>query len=66
MDIKKKLGNRIRELRHEKEISQEKLAMKAKLHRTYLSSVKRGLKNVSVENIEKISIALGVEIRELF
>lgn len=66
MDIKEKLGNRIRELRKEKNISQEDLASKAKLHRTYLSSVKRGLKNVSVENIEKIALALEVEIKDLF
>ena len=66
MNIKEKLWNRIRELRKEKWISQEKLGFKSKLHRTYLSNVERGLKNVSVENIEKIAIALDVEIRDLF
>jgi len=66
MDIKKKLWDKIRELRKEKNISQEQLASKAKLHRTYLSSVERGLKNVSVENIEKIALALWVKVRDLF
>ena len=66
MDIKTKLWSRIRELRKEKNISQEQLASLAKLHRTYLSSVERGLKNVSVENIEKIALALEVEVRDLF
>lgn len=66
MDIKEKLWNRIKEIRKEKNISQEKLWFKSKLHRTYLSSVERGLKNVSVENIEKIALALWVEIKDLF
>ena len=66
MNIKKKLWDRIRELRKEKWISQELLASKAKLHRTYLSAVERGLKNISVENIEKIGNALEVEVRDLF
>jgi transcriptional regulator with XRE-family HTH domain len=66
MNIKEKLWNRIRELRKERNISQEQLAFKSKIHRTYLSSVERGLKNISVENIEKIANALDVEIRDLF
>jgi len=66
MDIKQKLWDRIRELRKEKWISQEKLWFKTGLHRTYLSAVERGLKNISVENIEKVAIALGVSIRDLF
>ena len=66
MDIKERLWNKIKELRKQKNLSQELLASKAKLHRTYLSSVERGLKNVSVENIEKIALALEVEVRDLF
>ena len=66
MNIKEKLWNRIRELRKEKWISQEKLGFKSKLHRTYLSDIERGLKNVSVENIEKIACALDVKIGDLF
>jgi len=66
MDIKVKLWNRIRELRKEKSILQEELAWKARLHRTYLSTVERWIKNVSVENIEKIALGLWVEIKDLF
>ena len=66
MDIKERLWIRIRELRKEKSISQEQLWFKSKLHRTYLSAIERGLKNVSVENIEKIALALWVEIKDLF
>lgn len=66
MNIKKKLWIRIKELRKEKGISQELLASKAKLHRTYISSVERGLKNVSVENIEKVANAFEIEVRDLF
>lgn len=66
MNIKQKLWNRIRELRKEKNISQEKLWFKSKLHRTYLSDIERWLKNVSVENIEKIALALWVEVKDLF
>ncbi len=66
MNVKEKLWNRIKKIRKEKNISQEKLWFKSKLHRTYLSSVERGLKNISVENIEKIALALWVEIKDLF
>lgn len=66
MDIKTKLWERIRQLRKLKNISQEELASRAKLHRTYLSAVERGQKNISVENIEKVAIALECEVRELF
>lgn len=57
MDIKIKLWNKIKEIRKEKNVSQEKLWYKAKLHKTYISDIKRGIKNVSVENIEKIALA---------
>ena len=66
MDIKEKLWNRIKEIRKEKNISQEQLGFKSKLHRTYLSAVERGLKNISVENIEKVALALWVEVKDLF
>ncbi len=66
MDIKKKLWDRIRELRKKKKLSQQVLADKVWLHRTYLSDIERGVKNVSVENIWKIAWGLGVEVRDLF
>jgi len=66
MDIKEKLGIRVRELRKQNWLSQEDLSAKCWLHRTYISDIERGIKNVSLENIEKISLSLGISISELF
>jgi transcriptional regulator with XRE-family HTH domain len=46
-------------------MSQEKLAELAALHRTYVSSVERGERNITVDNMEKLAVALGVQLREL-
>ena len=59
-------GNRIRELRKLKGMSQEELADKASLHRTYIGMIERAEKNISIVNIEKISLALDIELNELF
>ena len=48
-----------------KGFSQEKLAEMCDLHRTYISSVERGERNISLDNMEKIAIALGVNIIDL-
>jgi transcriptional regulator with XRE-family HTH domain len=48
-----------------KKISQEELADIAELHRTYVSSVERGERNISIDNMEKLAKALGVDVREL-
>lgn len=64
-DIKLKLGKRIKEIRIKGGYSQEELASLAKLHRTYISDIERGGRNVSVENIEKIARALKIEPSEL-
>lgn len=64
-NIKKQLGQKIKRLRLKAGISQEKLAAKAKLHRTYMSDIERGERNVSVENIKKIADALNVDPNEL-
>jgi len=66
MDIKKKLWKRIQELRKQKWVSQEVLAKEIGIHRTYLSAVERGVKNVAVENIERIAEALDTKIEKLF
>ena len=65
IDIKKKFGDKMRQIRKEKKISQEELAFRAGLHRTYISDVERGNRNVSLENIEKISKALSVSTKDL-
>jgi transcriptional regulator with XRE-family HTH domain len=59
-------GNRIREFRQKINISQEELAYRTELHRTYISSIEAGKRNVSLINIEKLAKALNCEISELF
>jgi transcriptional regulator with XRE-family HTH domain len=66
MDIQKRFGERIRALRQQKGISQEKLAELSNLHRTYVSSVELGERNVSLKNIQALADALGVSLQELF
>ena len=56
----------MRELRKQKGYSQEQLADKAGLHRTYIGSIERGEQNVSIDNIEKIAKSLKIIIPELF
>jgi transcriptional regulator with XRE-family HTH domain len=59
------LGQRIRELRTKSDLSQEKLAFTCDLDRTYIGSVERGERNVSIINLQKIATALNVELYEL-
>ncbi|TSC87303.1 MAG: DNA-binding protein [Microgenomates group bacterium Gr01-1014_16] len=66
IDIKRKYGKRLRQLRKAKGLSQEELAFRSGLHRTYVSDLERGTRNVSLENIEKIAKVLGLELSELF
>ena len=65
MDICKKFGNRIHELRIAQGLSQEVLAQKAGLHRTYIGAIERGERNVSLINIEKIASALNLSIVDI-
>lgn len=65
-EILKKFGERVRELRKQKDISQEELAHKADLHRTYIGMIERAEKNLTLLNIERIANALEVNISELF
>ena len=64
-DILIKFGNRVRDLRKENGLSQEKLAHKAGFHRTYIGMIERAERNITLSNIEKISIALNVSITKL-
>lgn len=59
-------GRRVRQLRLARGISQERLAELAKVHRTYMSSVERGQRNVGLDNIFAIAEALGVSATDLF
>ena len=64
-EILKTIGNKVREYRKLKGISQEKLAFDAELHRTYIGMIERAEKNITILNIEKIAIALNVSITDL-
>ncbi len=66
MEIKSKIGNRIKELRDVKEMSQKDLAYASDLDRSYIASVENGQRNISIVNIEKIAVALGVTLKEFF
>lgn len=60
-----RFGQRVRLIRHEKELSQEELADRAGVHRTYIGMIERGEKNATIVTIVKISGALGVQAMEL-
>ena len=64
-DVLHQFGGKLRVVRRKQGVSQEKLAELAGLHRTYVSSVERGERNVSLLNIEKLAVALGVSLRTL-
>lgn len=64
--VLKIFGEKIREVRLRNNLSQEKLAEKANLHRTYIGMIERGEKNITLLNIIKISKALDVKPIELF
>lgn len=66
MDIKLLVGKRVKELRNRLGISQEELAYRAGLDRTYITSVECGKRNISIVNIEKIAKALNVTLAEFF
>lgn len=66
MDILKQFGLRVKQIRKEKNLSQEELAEKAKVHRTYIGMIERGEKNITLTNIKKLSNGLEISIFELF
>ncbi len=59
-------GSKVRELRKERDLSQEELSFKADLHRTYIGMIERAEKNITLINIEKIAKALEVDLNQLF
>lgn len=64
--IQKAFGKRIRELRTEANLSQEKFAALIGMDRTYYSSVESGRRNISIQNIQKIANGFDVTISDLF
>jgi len=66
MDIREIIGQRIKAIREEKELSQKDIAYAADLDRSYIASVENGKRNISIVNIEKIAHALKVSVRVFF
>ena len=64
--ITKEFGQRIKLLRNDMGISQEKFALSINMDRTYYASVESGKRNISIINIEKIAKGLNVTLEELF
>ncbi len=60
------LGMRIRFLRKEKKLSQEDLALEANINKNYLSDLENGRRNPSFEILEKLAVALGISLSDLF
>ena len=65
MEICKRFGCKIRDLRTAQGMSQELLAQKSGLHRTYIGGIERGERNVSLVNIEKLAKALNLSLADI-
>ena len=61
-----KFGEKVREERHKLGLSQEELASRAGVHRTYIGMIERAEKNITLENIEKIASALKISLPDIF
>jgi len=66
IDIRIRFGRAIRRIREEQEINQEEAADRCGLHRTYYSGVERGIRNLSLINIEKIAKGLKISLPDIF
>lgn len=65
-DILVRFGQRVRQLRQVKALSQEELAFRTSLDRTYVSGIERGRRNVGLRNVQALAKALDVTIAQLF
>jgi transcriptional regulator with XRE-family HTH domain len=65
-DIRVKFGIRLKELRLQRHLAQDKFSLDVGMDRTYISGVERGKRNVSLVNIERIANQLGITLSELF
>lgn len=65
-DINYLFGQRVRQLRQQKGLSQEDLGYETGLHRTYIGQIERAEKNITLRNIERVARELGVDIKDLF
>lgn len=65
MEVRERVGLNLQRLRREAGLSQEELADRSGVHQTYLSGVERGVRNPTVTVLQKIAVALGLDIDEL-
>lgn len=65
-DIRERFGFAVKAAREARGLTQEDLADKARIHRTYLSDVERGTRNLSLVNIERLATALELTLADLF
>ena len=65
MDVRRRVGLNLQLLRREAKLSQEELADRSGVHQTYLSGVERGVRNPTVTVLQKIAVALGLDIEDL-
>lgn len=65
-DVLKVFGDRVRAIRLHKGLSQEELARRAKIDRTYIGGIERGERNAGIKNVHRIADALGVPAADLF
>ena len=66
VDIRIRFGRAIRRIREEQQINQEEAAERCGLHRTYYSGIERGVRNLSLVNIERVSKGLRTSLPDLF
>lgn len=66
MDLKTKTGLRIKELRSQKELTQEGLAWKAEINRSFMNHIENGRRNISLETLEKIVSGLDISLVDFF
>lgn len=65
MDLNEKIGVKIKDLRLEKKLSQEKLAGLAEIDRTYMQSIEKGRRNISISTLHKVAIALQTKMSQI-
>jgi transcriptional regulator with XRE-family HTH domain len=66
VDIREKIGLRIKQLRDQRGLAQKDLAYDANLDRSYIAGVETGQRNISIRNIEKIAVALQISVKSFF
>ncbi len=66
MDIKKKIGERIKAIRSDLNLSQDEIAMRAEMERSFITHIESGRRNISVETLEKVISALEVSFSDFF